>query len=105
MINILTTSLYYYSPEIDMLKNLIGVLVFIGIVAYCCKSLDGPPERNNSVRTNQNKNLNNLHGYYGDIDENGFPENWSYDPTWDDAYFEKTGKEPWYDDNPWDHKK
>ena len=32
-------------------------------------------------------------------------EQTNYNPTWDDAYFEKTDIEPWFDDNPWNHEK
>ena len=39
---------------------------------------------------------------YNIEDENEYTD---YDPTWDDAFFEKYGGEPWIDDNPWDHEK
>ncbi len=111
MIDIITT-LSYYSPYDNPLESLFTVIIFIIIVAYCCKSIDDSSENNDNHNSTQKpakfkklNSLDELHGYYGEIDRNGYPKNWSYDPTWDDAYFEKWGTEPWFDDNPQDHEK
>lgn len=108
MIDIITT-LSFYSPYDNPLGSVFTVIIFIIIVAYCCKSIDNSSENNNNHNSTQKpaklNSLDELHGYYGEIDRNGYPKNWSYDPTWDDAYFEKWGTKPWFDDNPQDHEK
>ena len=92
MITEITTSLIYVMPEYDnTIFSVIIILIFVGLVASCCFGEDTKPNTKNTYRPPR-KN-----GNYGFSDD--YPDYTDYDPSWDDAWFEKTGQDPWFDDN------
>lgn len=100
MTNLITIALYYGDP-LGPIKSIIAVIIFIAVVAYCCKTTE--PGTSSKTRSNTTRyNTNTYHRGYDLEDDSNYQ---NYDPTWDDAYFEKYGGEPWFDDNPWDHEK
>ena len=99
MINLFTIALYYGDP-LGPIKGIISVIIFIAVIGYCCKTTDSTNNKNTGTNTTYRHNTYTPR--YDIEDENEYT---NYDPTWDDAFFEKYGGEPWIDDNPWDHEK
>ena len=99
MINLITIAAYYGDP-LGPIKGAISLILFIIVVAYCCGT--GNDNKSKNTRSNTTYKPNTYRPSYNTYDE---PEYQDYDPTWDDAFFEKYGGEPWFDDNPWDHEK
>ncbi len=99
MINPITIALYYGDP-LGPIKSIIAVIIFIAVVAYCCKTTD--PNNSYHSKNTTRYNTNTYNRKYEPEDDSNYQ---NYDPTWDDAFFEKYGGEPWFDDNPWDHEK
>ena len=99
MIDLLAIATYYRDP-LGPIKGFISVIIFFIVVAYCC----GTESDDNSqkTRTNTTYTRNSYRPRYEPEDDCEYQ---NYDPTWDDAFFEKYGGEPWFDDNPWDHEK
>lgn len=68
---------------------LIVILFICGIISACNSLFNDTPQTNKKMKsysTRHTRTENEEH--YND-----------YDPSWDDAYFEKTGIDPWFDDN------
>ena len=68
---------------------LIVILFICGIISACNSLFNDTPQTNKkmksySARHTRTENEEQYH---------------DYDPSWDDAYFEKTGIDPWFDDN------
>lgn len=104
MINIISGVLYYYSSSNifkDIISFIVCIVIFVAICAYCSKT---EPSNNSSSKTTKKYNSNSYNRTSSYVPEDEYMQT-NYDPTWDDAYFEKTGIEPWFDDNPWDHEK
>ena len=81
--------------------DFISMILAIITISFYCFGLVNDSDQSNKKRTKKRTNTNELpkrlHGTY--------VYQTNYDPRWDDAYFEKRGREPWFDDNPWDHHK
>lgn len=101
--NILTTSLYLSNSYDNPFFSAIIILLFIGIVASCCFGEDNSSSSKSTYK--KRSNTSKRYGTYNTYHKNDYDSTsqTSYDPTWDDDWFEKTGTEPWFDDNPWDH--
>ena len=92
MITEITTSLIYVTPEFDNpFFTIIIIAIFVGLVASCCFGDDTKPKTGNAYRSPK---VNRKYSF-----ENDYPDYTDYDPIWDDAWFEKTGQDPWFDDN------
>ena len=95
MITSITTSLLIIPQFENPVFDIPIIIIFIVIIASCCFSDDTKPKTKNTYRPPQN-----IRNYGFDDD---YPDYSDYDSSWDDAWFEKTGKDPWFDD-PHDRK-
>lgn len=97
MITLITTSLSIMPQFDNPIFDIPIIIIFILIIASCCFGDDTKPKTRSAYKPARN---NRNHGF-----SNDYPDYSDYDPSWDDAWFEKTGQDPWFDDNPDDHKK
>ena len=89
MIDFITAALF--KMEYNGFFNAVISVMFIIAVIYGCVSLfNDTPQTNKKMKSYRRPNNSRIESeeHYND-----------YDPSWDDAYFEKTGIEPWFDDN------
>ena len=92
MITLIATSLLYFTPQFDNpIFDIPIILIFIGIIASCFFGGDTKPKTKNTYRPPKS---NRSYSF-----SNDYPDYSDYDPSWDDAWFEKTGQDPWFDDN------
>lgn len=91
MITIITTSLFIESQIDNPALSIFMILGFIGLVAQCFFSDDTKPKKKSSYRPPR---TNRTYKF-----EDDYPDYTDYDPSWDDAWFEKTDQDPWFDDN------
>ena len=88
MIDIITTSLFL-PMEINGFDMILSIMFIIAVICGCVSLFNDTPQTNKkmkfySARHTRTENEEQYH---------------DYDPSWDDAYFEKTGIDPWFDDN------
>lgn len=68
---------------------LIVILFICGIISACNSQFNDTPQTNKKMKSYSARHTRTENEeHYND-----------YDPSWDDAYFEKTGIDPWFDDN------
>ena len=68
---------------------LIVILFICGIISACNSLFNDTPQTNKKMKSYSARHTRTENEeHYND-----------YDPSWDDAYFEKTGIGPWFDDN------
>lgn len=70
---------------------LIIILFILGIISLCSSLFNDTPQNYTKKKSYSRRST-----YSRSNDEEEYHD---YDPSWDDAYFEKTGIEPWFDDN------
>ena len=70
---------------------LIVILFIFGIISFCSSLFNDTPQKNTKMKSYSRRS------YHSRINDE--EEYHDYDPSWDDAYFEKTGIDPWFDDN------
>ena len=99
MSNLVAVALYYGDP-LGPAKGFLSVIFFIIVIALCCATGDNKNSQKTKSKTTYKQTT--YRPRYEPEDECEYQ---NYDPTWDDAFFEKYGGEPLFDDNPWDHEK
>lgn len=89
MIDFITTSLFV-PMEINGFDIIISIMFIIAVIYGCISLFNDTPQTNKKMKSYRRPNNSRIESeeHYND-----------YDPSWDDAYFEKTGIEPWFDDN------
>ena len=62
----------------------------------------GEPATIQTIKQTQIASIRDIHGTYHNYDDedDDYLYQTNYDPTWDDSWFENTGQDPWFDDNP-----
>lgn len=90
MIDFITTSLFL-PMVINGFDIIVSIMFIIAVICGCVSLFNDTPQTNKKMKSYSRRN-----NYSRINDEEHYND---YDPSWDDAYFEKTGIDPWFDDN------